>query len=63
MENLLRGLFDRQSFAPDARLQAVIDDVQERYFPKELSMNELGKIYAAGKPEIDRREDNGKKWR
>ena len=50
LEKLLEGLFDFQRFERDPALQSVIDEVEERYFHKELSDDELSMLSAAGEP-------------
>ena len=53
LEKLLEGLFDFQRFERDPALQSVIDPVEERYFHKELSDDELSMLSAAGDLEED----------
>ena len=48
MENRLRQLFDFQKFEGNASLQQVIDDVHARYARKELSMEDMEWVSAAG---------------
>ena len=48
MENKLKKLFDFQKFEGNASLQSVIDDVHARYAKKELSMDDMEWVNAAG---------------
>jgi len=48
MENRLKKLFDFQRFEGNASLQSVIDDVHARYARKELSMEDMEWVSAAG---------------
>lgn len=48
MENRLKKLFDFQKFEGNASLQSVIDDVHARYAKKELSMDDMEWVNAAG---------------
>ena len=48
MENKLKKLFDFQRFEGNASLQSVIDDVHARYAMKELSMDDMEWVNAAG---------------
>ena len=48
MENKLKKLFDFQKFEGNASLQSVIDDVYARYAKKELSMDDMEWVNAAG---------------
>ena len=48
MENKLKKLFDFQRFEGNASLQSVIDDVHARYARKELSMEDMEWVSAAG---------------
>ena len=50
MECLLRGLFDFQKFENNTALRNVIDSVHCRYNTRELSLENLDQIYAAGAP-------------
>ncbi len=52
MESLLKGLFDYQRYEENASLRAVIDSVHGRYAVRDLSMDELDMISAAGQPEL-----------
>ena len=51
-EKGLYQAFDLQRFAPNARLQAVIDKTHARVAARELSDDELDFVAAAGAPEI-----------
>ena len=47
----LQTLFDLQHFAPNARLQALIDDTMRRYEARTaLSDGDVEMLYAAGAP-------------
>ena len=48
MENKLKKLFDFQKFKGNASLQSVIDDVHARYARKELSLEDMEWVSAAG---------------
>ena len=58
MENKLKKLFDFQKFEGNASLQSVIDDVHARYAMKELNMDDMEWVNAAGYS-----DDPGKKRR
>ena len=62
MEKKLRQLFDFQKFAAEPNLQSVIDDVHSRYATRELNMDEMDMIFAAGVPQLsDRKNPNTEK--
>ena len=62
MEKKLKQLFDFQKFAGNADLQSVIDSVHSRYETKELNMDEMDMIFAAGVPQLpDRKNPNTEK--
>ena len=50
MGNKLSALFDFQKFDGNADLQRVIDSVHARYTVRELSMDEMEWVSAAGTP-------------
>jgi len=50
MENKLKALFDYQKFEGNPALQSVIDSVHSRYAVRELSLDEMEWINAAGEP-------------
>ena len=52
MESTLRKLFDFQKFEGNADLQNVIDSVHARYAARELSMDEMEMLNAAGTPDL-----------
>ncbi len=54
MENKLNELFARQRFFGNKKLADIIDDVQERYYEKELSEDDLEMVSAAGEPDISK---------
>lgn len=51
-ESKLYQAFALQRFAPNARLQAVIDRTHARMAARELSDDELDFVAAAGQPEV-----------
>ena len=51
MEGKLKSLFDYQKFEGNPELQSVIDSVHARYAVKELSLDEMEWVAAAGIPE------------
>ena len=56
MENRLKKLFDFQKFEGNSDLQSVIDSVHSRYSGnsvRELSMDEMSWVNAAGQPEMN----------
>jgi len=62
MEGKLKTLFDYQKFEGNSALQSVIDSVHARYAVKELSLDEMEWVAAAGvsekKPADEDRKDN-----
>ena len=56
MERALKTLFDFQKFEGNSDLQQVINSVHSRYAVKELSLDEMEWVSAAGTP-----GQNGKK--
>ena len=50
MERRLRGLFDFQKFEGNPGLQHVIDSVHSRYAVRELSLENMDQVFAAGNP-------------
>ena len=53
MEGKLKALFDYQKFEGNSALQSVIDSVHSRYAVKELSLDEMEWVNAAGVPELN----------
>ena len=53
MENLLKRLFDFQKFDGNEELQSVIDSVHARYATRELDLDEMEFVSAAGIPDAD----------
>lgn len=51
MEGKLKALFDYQKFEGNSALQSVIDSVHSRYAVKELSLDEMEWVAAAGIPD------------
>lgn len=56
MEKTLKALFDLQKFEGNADLQKVINSVHSRYPFRELSLDELDHVNAAGRPHPDLKE-------
>lgn len=56
MENKLKQLFDYQKFEGNADLQQVIDSVHSRYAARELSLDEMEWVSAAGTADPRSRE-------
>ena len=50
MEKKLRALFDLQRFEGNADLQQIIDSTHSRYASRELNLDEMETIAAAGTP-------------
>ena len=53
MERTLKSLFDFQKFEGNSDLQKVIDSTHSRYAVRELSLDEMEGVAAAGIPEIN----------
>ena len=51
MEKRLKNLLDFQKFEENPSLQQVIDSVHSRYNVRELSLDEMGWVAAAGMPD------------
>ena len=60
MENKLKKLFDYQDFEGNNELQAVIDSVHQRYQVREVSLEDMDLVWAAGVPDPDPRKDQKK---
>lgn len=56
MENKLKSLFNYQKFERNADLQRVIDSVHSRYASRELSLDEMEMVSAAGEAHPDPKE-------
>lgn len=52
MERTLKTLFDFQKFEGNSDLQSIIDSVHSRYAVKELSLDEMEWVAAAGTPDL-----------
>ena len=52
MENKLKAMFDFQKFEGNADLQSVIASVHSRYSARELSLDEMEWVNAAGVPDL-----------
>ena len=61
METALRRLFDYQKFERSRALQTVIDNVHTRYAARELDLNEMDFVAAAGLPETLKAKNDGSK--
>ena len=58
MDNKLKQLFGYQRFAENKDLQQVIDSVHTKYTKRELALDDLEMVNAAGEPDLpDRRKD------
>ncbi len=51
MDNKLKQLFGYQAFAGNPELQQVIDSVHAKYAARELSLDEMEMVAAAGIPD------------
>ena len=60
MEKRLKQLFDYQKFEGNSELQLIIDSVHARYGVKELSMDEMEFVSAAGTPDALKKKEQGK---
>ena len=61
MDRTLKRLFDYQKFEKNEDLARLIDSVHSRYAVRELSMEDMDMVYAAGVPEMplkDRKEEH-----
>ena len=56
MENKLKSLFNYQKFERNADLQRVIDSVHSRYASRELRLDEMEMVSAAGEAHPDAKE-------
>ena len=52
MERKQRQLFDYQRFEGNRELQQVIDSVHAKYAARELKLDEMEYVAAAGKPDL-----------
>ncbi len=52
MDRTLKKLFDFQRFEGNKELQQVIDSVHARYAVRELDLNDMEMVSAAGNPEL-----------
>ena len=60
MEGRLKTLMDFQKYEGNAMLQQVIDSVHSRYAVKELSLDDMEWVSAAGIPEANSGKKSGK---
>ena len=61
MERKLKALFDLQKFDGNRDLQQVIDSVHAKYAVRELSLDDMEYVAAAGVPELQDKRKNGEK--
>ena len=61
METVLTGLFDFQKFEGNRALQQVINNVHTRYAVRELDLDEMMFVAAAGMPDSLKKKDGGKR--
>ena len=61
MENKLKQLVGYQRFEGNRDLQQVIDSVHAKYAMRELAMDELEMVNAAGIPDLPDRQKDGEK--
>ena len=61
MERKLKALFDLQKFDGNRYLQQVIDSVHAKYAVRELSLDDMEYVAAAGVPELQNKRKNGEK--
>ena len=61
MESTLKRLFDYQKFEGNSDLQLIIDSVHARYGVRELSMDEMEFVSAAGTPDALKKKEQEKK--
>ena len=61
MERKLKALFDLQKFDGNRDLQQVIDSVHAKYAVRELSLDDIEYVAAAGVPELQNKRKNGEK--
>ena len=61
MENKLKQLFGYQRFEGNRDLQQVIDSVHAKYAVRELVMDELEMVNAAGIPNLPKKQKDGEK--
>lgn len=62
MERTIRALFDYQKFEGSPDLQRIIDAVHGKYEARELTMDEMEWVAAAGQPVPPvRKENSGEK--
>ncbi len=60
LETVLKRLLDFQAFSRNPELQEVIDSVHDRYEPRELSLDEMEMLNAAGTADAFYRKKHGK---
>ena len=61
MEKKLRSLFDYQKFEGNKDLQRVVDSVHGRYAMRELNIDEMSVVFAAGTPDLPPKKDEERK--
>lgn len=57
MESILKSCFEYQKFEENAALRSVIDSVHARWASRELNLDEMNSIAAAGVSEQSRKKD------
>ncbi len=63
MDKTLKRLFDFQKFEGNKELQSVIDSVHARYAVRELDLDEMDFVSAAGNPDLPaKNKDQEKKF-
>lgn len=60
MERKLKALFDYQKFEGNEDLQQIINSVHSRYSVRELSLDEMEWVAAAGEPTSFHKENSSK---
>ena len=60
MESILKNLFEYQKFDENAELRSVIDSVHARWTARELNLDEMEQVAAAGIPERPAKKDKEK---
>ena len=61
MEKKLQQLFDFQKFEGNTDLQMIIDSVHSRYAVRELNLDEMEFVSAAGEPQASTKKGQEKK--
>ncbi len=61
MSKVLNRLFDYQRFEGNQELQQVIDSVHSRYTARELELDDMETVYAAGNPVLPKKPEKQEK--